>query len=355
MFNQKELELLSEKYNMAKNEILMIALNRYGVMNDTQEHRIRLTLRFNGLQNDYFFAINVNTMVSPFTLVDDILYFDGRQVARVVEREQDTCVLSYFRRNKTELTINSNRRNNCKGCKFCSAYTLKPENDNDLMTEEKVIAHMKNVMAEKGMKDLSQVLRVTVCTGCFKDENALVEHLIMLKNALGKLGFNKRIRYIGSQLRSEEALQKIKDNIEHFSLSLTLECFERRDEMMKRVKASLDLEKIKSILSKAKEMGFSSNFLYILGLDRLETFKKNYAELKPCINRFPVVQVMQNYSSDQEDLRCEEGKTIEYYIEARKYLEDLFKDTEMRPRAWENYRCLFYETFADEVCTSMKK
>ncbi|MGN1227404.1 MAG: hypothetical protein ACI4TX_02050, partial [Christensenellales bacterium] len=245
MFNQRELEFLSEKYGMDKTEILMIALNRFGVMNDTKEHRIRLTLRFNGLDEDYFFAINVNTMVSPFTLVNEDLYFDGKQIAKVVERERDTCMLSYFRRNKTELTINSNRRNNCTGCKFCSAFTLKPENDNDLMTEEKVIAHMQRVMEEKGMKDLSQVMRVTVCTGCFKNEDALVEHLIMLKNALGKLGFNKKMRYIGSQLRSEQALDKIKENIGCFSLSMTVECFERRSEMMKSVKASLRIEDIK--------------------------------------------------------------------------------------------------------------
>ncbi|MGN1227171.1 MAG: hypothetical protein ACI4TX_00850, partial [Christensenellales bacterium] len=112
---------------------------------------------------------------------------------------------------------------------------------------------------------------------------------------------------------------------------------------------------IKRVLKKAKDRGFSANFLYILGLDSLEAFEKYFTELKPFVNRFPVVQIMQNYTADQEDLRCEEGKTLEYYIKARKILENLFKDTSMRPRAWENYRGLFYDKFADEKCTGLKK
>ena len=66
----------------------------------------------------------------------------------------------------------------------------------------------------------------------------------------------------------------------------------------------------------------------------------------PHFNRFPVVQVMQNYLSSQEQYRVKDAaEDVEYYLKARKTLEDIFKDTDLRPRTWENYRSVFYTTY----------
>lgn len=48
-------------------------------------------------------------------------------------------------------------------------------------------------------------------------------------------------------------------------------------------------------------------------------------------------------------LRHSTGWNIEYYIKARKILEEMFKDTPLRPKPWENYRSLWYLTFDNEV------
>ena len=355
MLNNNEVKKLSQKYNINETEIKLIALNRYGVISDIPDSRIRFLAHMQGCEKPYYFAVCVNTTQSPFVLKNNKIYFDGEVLGNIIQPEKDTCDTTYFRRNKTELTLNSNRRSNCRGCKFCGTYSLKPEDENNLLTEEKISKHIKEVLTQNDMQDLSQVVRVTVCTGCFANEQELVDHLILVYNTLKKFGFNKRIRYIGSQLRTQEALDKIQKNIPHFSLSLTIECFSRREELMKPVKARLKLEDMKNILQAAKNCGFGANFLYICGLDPLDTMKENFKALKPYINRFPVVQVLQDYTADQEDCRCAEAKEMDYYLKARLFLEELFKEETYRPRSWENYRSLFYETFADEKHLSIKK
>ena len=355
MLNRQDIKELSEKYKISETEIKLIALNRYGVTSNIPDNRIRFLAKIRGCEKPYYFAVCVNTVESPFLLMNDKIFFDGEVLGDIIQPEKDTCDTTYFRRNKTELTLNSNRRSNCRGCKFCGTYSLKPEDENNLLTEEKISKHIEEVLAENDMKDLSQVVRVTVCTGCFGSEEELVNHLILVYNTLKKYGFNKRIRYIGSQLRTKEALNKVKENIPYFSLSLTVECFSRREELMKPVKARLKIDDMKEILKTAKENGFGANFLYICGLEPLDIMKENFKILKPYINRFPVVQVLQDYTADQEDCRCQEAKKMDYYLKARLFLEELFKDEKYRPRSWENYRSLFYETFADEKHLSIKK
>lgn len=355
LLNNKMVRTLSEKYQIDEVEIKLIALNRFGVKSDIPDNRIRFLANIKGCKKPYYFAVCVNTTESPFELCGDKLLFDGEEFGEIITPEKDTCDTTYFRRNKTELTLNSNRRSNCRGCKFCGTYALKPEDENNLLTEEKISRHIKLVLKENDMKDLQNVVRVTVCTGCFCSEEELVEHLILVYKTLNKFGFDKTLRYIGSQLRSDKALLKIKQNIPHFSLSLTVECFSRREELMKPIKASLKLQDMQYILEKAKEYGFGANFLYICGLDPLDVMKYNFIELKPYINRFPVVQVLQDYTAEQEDCRCEEAKEMDYYLKARKFLENLFCDVSYRPRSWENYRSLFYETFAGEAHNSIKK
>lgn len=355
MFNREIVKELSTRYNIEESEIKLIALNRFGIKSDIPDNRIRFLTKVEGCENAYYFAICVNTTETPFELKDDKIYFDGEVFADIIKPEKDTCDTTYFRRNRTELTLNSNRRSNCRGCKFCGTYALKPEDEYFLNTEEKLSAHFEVLLKENNMKDLSNIVRITVCTGCFGSEEELVNHLIMVYNVAKKYGFSKRIRYIGSQIRSKEAMLKIKDNIPYFSLSLTIECFSRRQELMKPIKANVTLDDMKFILSTGKALGFSVNYLYILGLEPLNIMKENFIALKPYINRFPVVQVLQDYTAEQEDCRCDEGKTMEYYLQARLFLEDLYKNVDYRPRSWENYRSLFYETFNHEKHISIKK
>lgn len=340
---------LSQKYSVPIMDTLMIALNRYGIMMDIEDKRIRFRLKMLGSEEVYYFAVCVNTFESPFTVdAERRLFFNGQLVGRIVDIEKDTCDTTYFRRNKTALTLNSNMRSMCRGCTFCGTYNLDPDDRIDMSDEKKVHDFLVRFLKENDVKDLEHLLRVTVCTGCFKDEKDLVEHLVMVNNVFKEFGFNKRIRYIGSQIRSDDAMDYLQKNLDYFSLSLTVECFSDREKRMRKEKASLDMNGIKGVLDKAKKHGFSTNYLYIVGLDELDIFKEGITELAPYINRMPIYQVMQNYVIEHEEQRVEAAKDLEYYIQARKIIEAQYAGTELKPRSWENYRSLFYSTYQDK-------
>ena len=113
-------------------------------------------------------------------------------------------------------------------------------------------------------------------------------------------------------------------------------------DIMRPEKAELGIYKIKELLERAKSYGFSTNYLYILGLESLKEMEKGMQFLKGSINRFPGIQILQNFVPEHEGYRIIEAKNIEYYLQARKIIEKLFGDENYRPRSWENYRGLFY-------------
>ena len=76
---------------------------------------------------------------------------------------------------------------------------------------------------------------------------------------------------------------------------------------------------------------------------------------KGSINKFPIVQVFQDYTLEQEKYRCEEGKNVEYYLKARKILDEIFSDTELSPKLWECFRSLYHAKDSDVRVRKLKK
>lgn len=345
-FNKEIVKNLSEKYNIPVADIMLIGLNRYGLSANIPDKRIRFKLSLFCTTEVFYLAVCVNTFPSPFSIgKKGELCLDGIPVGQIFDFEKDTCDSSYFRRNKTELTLNSNMRSQCHGCSFCGTYNLDPDDKVDMSNKEKIREFVEDYMKRNNVSDLSNLLRVTICTGCFGDEISLVEHIISIYEVFNEYGFLKRIHYIGSQIRSFEAMQRIQRAIPYFSLSLTAECFTKRKTRMRREKGSLDLEDIHKILAQSKAFGFSTKYLYIVGLDSLEDMKKGCLYLADDVNRLPIFQIMQNYVPEHEKERVSEAQGIEYYLKARKVIEEIFTDVNMVPRSWENYRGLFYTQY----------
>ena len=353
--NLSDIKALAKEYNVPEADVLFIALNRYGVMMDGfDDNRTRFKLKTDLADELFYFAVCVNTYPSPFRIENNNLLLGDESVAEIVDLEKDTCDSTYFRKNQTEMTLNSNMRSQCKGCTFCGTYNLTPEDLSDLTKIDSLREYIEKFLDMNHKQSLETIEGITVCTGCFKTEKDIVNHLKMLRTVLKEYGFQKKLKYIGSQIRSEEALQELKKEVGDFSLYITTEKFAEREKIMRKEKASLNLEKTKDLLDRANKYGFDATFLYILGLEDLNIFEENLKLLAPHVNKFPIVQIFQDYHKDQENYRVEEAKNIDYYLEARKILEDTFADTDLKPESWENYRSLYYTKFKGKKHNSIK-
>lgn len=170
----------------------------------------------------------------------------------------------------------------------------------------------------------------------------------MVNETFKKMGFVGSINYIGSQLRDFNKIKMLSEEINDFGIYLTIEKFLDREKFMRPEKANLSIPAAKELLSYCTSLGMTTTFLYILGLEDLETIKLYFNFLKDSINKFPIIQVFQNYTVDQELYRCEEAKDVEFYIKARKIIDKIFEDKNMSPKAWECFRSLYFENSEKE-------
>lgn len=344
---------LSRKFDIPPEDIILIALNCCGINADMPEKRIRFKLKLDACDELFYLAICVNTSNSPFFLRNGNLFLSGSRIGTVMEKENDTCNSTYFRKNKTVLTLNSNSRSKCKGCKFCGTYSQEAEDINNLLTEDRLAKHIIEILKQNSLKDLSNFIDISICTGCFNNENDVLNHILMARRVLKIFGFNKELKYIGSQIISEENLETLK-YVKPFSLYLTLECFARRKKLLRHHKANITISKAKKILKSSIDKRIDATILYILGLDPLEVVIEKFKELLPYMTRFPIINLFQSYLPIQKSLKVSEAKNIEYYLKARKNLEEIFATVSFRPRPWENYRGLWYLKFADEKINDIR-
>lgn len=221
-FDCQGISLLSEEYGIPKLDVMLIALNRFGARADVEDKRLRFKLRPSNSSELFYLAICINTFDSPFYMCGKDLFLGDTVVGEIIDVEKDTCDTTYFRRNKTELTLNSNMRSQCAECTFCGTYNLEPEDRVDMSSRAKIAEFVDEYLRLHKVKDLSDLVRVTICTGCFINEMELCNHIMDVNDAFQSFGFNKRIRHIGSQIRSEEAMAAIHKSIPQLSVSLTL-------------------------------------------------------------------------------------------------------------------------------------
>ena len=342
---------LSEEYSIPLADVLLITLNICGVKSDDiKDNRIRFKLKLDFCEEIFYFAICVNTRETPFSIIGSSLLFRGEKIGNIIDKEKDTCDSTYFRRNKTVLTLNSNSRSQCKGCKFCGTYNQDAEDSHNLLLEADLISHMKEALKKNHMENYDRLESLSVCTGCFGGGDEALNHLLMIRHALKEeFGFEKTLHYIGSEIHSEKHINVIAGSALPFSLSLTTEVFTRRTKMLKRMKSRITLSKTKKILISSIKKGFDKvNILYILGLDPFDAVIKEFRDFAPLMNRFPIINLFQDYNVGQETLRVPDALDLHYYLKVRKELEVIFKNTGLRPKPWENYRGLWYLKFGDE-------
>jgi len=346
---------LAEKYGVPLEDVLFIALNTNGVNFECDYSRMRMAFRLadNVLfdyakqrdELDYYFALPINSN-SPFSIINNILLLQNVVIGQAISPTEDICDSHYPRRKGTSLNINPNSRTSCYGCQFCYTAYQVPHDRKKLKTDSDLRDFFEDWMAEYGLTNLSNLIQISVVTGCYENSDELCQFLRALKSVLTEYQFNGRIFYLGSQITTKEQLIGLAE-IQPFGICFSMETFERRD-LLRKNKRAVSLQDICGLMDLARELGYEANFSYIVGMESLLIMKYHFGHFKNHVNKFPTINTLQMHKYHQAILMAPGAHRLEYYLNARQFLEQLFADTSMRPLVWEDYRSLWFLTFNKE-------
>ncbi|MFA5942125.1 MAG: hypothetical protein WC798_00415 [Candidatus Paceibacterota bacterium] len=347
---------LAERYNIPLEDVLFIALNINGVNFECDYNRMRMALHladsnlFNYAKQreelDYYFALPIN-QESPFTVVDNnILLLQNTVIGQAIGPTEDICDSHYPRRKGTSLNINPNSRTSCHGCKFCYAAYQVPYDRKKLITDFDLREFFEGWMSKYGLTDLSHLVQISIVTGCYENSEDLCRFLRTLKKVSMEYKFVGKIFYLGSQIISKDWLRSIAE-IQPFGICFSLETFERRG-LLRKEKRAVSLRDACESMDFARGLGYEVNFAYIVGTEPLDVMEYHFGCFKDHINKFPTINTLQMHKYHEATLKDPEANRLEYYLEARQILEQLFVGTSMRPLVWEDYRSLWFLTFGEE-------
>ena len=338
---------LSRQWGVGSDDIVLIALNSCGLRAEIGVSRLRFRLRLDSRPDDQMYMIlSLGRKRSPFELVGSEIRLGGTRIGVVDATEADDAVLGYWRNGRKVLTLNSNARSQCTGCVFCPN-TLEEASDPRLAAMDDLHAYFAAIVEDFSLGDLSAVETVTVCTGCFRHEHLALQHLQQVREAMSAQGCAGSIHFLSSVLTTPEGLDTAAE-IGPFHLTLTAECFTNRGVILKESKAKLTPAEMVRVLGDACGRGVKTDFTYIVGLDSPDTAAHHLAELMPVTTTFPRFQVYQSHNSLMDRFVADGARDIGFYLDMRRRIEELYGPTSLRPRSWENYRPLWYFSFADE-------
>jgi hypothetical protein len=362
LLSVNEIVKRASEYDVPAEDVFLIDLNLSGVRYTEPFSRIRFGLNISEdathfplakARNIRKFYLALPVMEdSPYSITGNRLHINGQFLGGVDAPTEDFCDSSYPRRNGTVMNLNPNARTSCSGCKFCYTAYQVPRDRKRLVDIDALREFLVNWMKQYGCIDLSHLIQVAVVTGCFPGEEYVIDFLKVAKTVFSEFDFRGEVFYFGSQLQSLDRLPEL-EIVKPFGYCFSLECFERRDYFLRDKKRAISVEQSKGILMKASDMGFRTNFSYVVGLEPLSILQENIRDYSSCINSFPIINTFQVHRHHQ-GLRCKTAENFEYYLEARKILEDSFRKASMRPRPWENYRSLWYLKFADEYLDDIR-
>lgn len=338
---------LSEDHRVPQLDVLMIAANAHGARTEQSFPRARMQLRPLDSAEAWQIILPLDNPDSPFLLDEEGLKLDGEPVADLVGCENDDVVLTYLRAGGRSLTLNTHSRSTCTGCLFCPN-VIEDAADATLNTQDQLTELLRWTQADCGWPDLSGVEVITVCTGCFRTPEAAIEHMVALRRAAAGFGFTGRLHLLSSVIRERRHLEQLARDAAPFHLTLTLECFTRRNLLLKDTKASLTLDRSCEILDDCADLGMLGDFTYVVGLDSFAATVAGLRQLAAHVTTFPRIQVFQAHNAYMRAARNPEAEPIDFYLRVRQEVESDFASRKVAPKSWENYRPLWYSLFAGQ-------
>jgi hypothetical protein len=338
---------LSSQWGIDADDILLIALNSCGLRANIGVSRLRFCIRLDSRPEDPLYLIlSLGRTQSPFELVEHEIRLAGERIAVIDAAEADDAVLGYWRKGRKVLTLNSNARSQCTGCMFCPN-TLEAASDPRLAAVDDLHSYFAAIVDDFCLPDMAGVEKVTVCTGCFQHEQLALVHLRQVRNAMHEQNCRGMIHFLSSVLTTPEGMDAAAE-IGPFHLTLTAECFTQRGVILKESKAKLTPHDMVRVLGDAKDRRITTDFTYIVGLDPPDVATSYLAEFVPVTTTFPRFQIYQSHNNLMDIYIADGARDMEFYLHMRREIEELFGATGLRPQPWENYRPLWYFSFADE-------
>lgn len=313
-------------------EVVAMDLNLSGVNLSLPYKRVRFNLMIND-KHSLMFSLE-NNKNSQYKIQRDKLFFDDFFLFDISGLVEDSCEVFYTRKNGNVLCFNPNNRSSCNGCRFCYSPT---SHDKKLISTNMLFVAFKEWVQKNHTSNLSHLEQVAVVTGCFKSEQMTIDFLFKLRETLSQLGFQNEILYFGiiSNIENIELLSKIKP----LQLCFTVECFENREKILIKNK-NIDIDCLRILMKKSVELGITTTFSYVLGLDSLKGIQERMSSFKNCVNSFPIVSLFQT-DSIRIQYRHVDANNLNYYLQSRKEIENIFADTTLKPNSWNNYRSLW--------------
>ena len=341
---------LAGDYGVPALDAVMIAANFSGARTELQHPRARFQIWPDGpitWPELFQLILPLDNPESPFLLTDVELSFDDQVVARVQNVENDDVVIAYPRKGGRAMTVNTYARSQCTGCIFCPN-VIEDAADDKLLTVDALVEFLDLARQDYGWNDLSHLDRLTVSSGCFLNEPAAIDHLILLRKAAASLGFGGVLHILSSVIRTKDGLTQLAAEAGPFYLSLTLECFERRDLLLKDSKASLTFDVAKQLMADCRDVEVDVDFTYVVGLDGLDTAVTGTRTLLDNCTVFPKLQVYQAHNAFMRHSSHPDARHLSYFFAYRQAIDDIAGEISLRPESWENYRPLWYTRFGDE-------
>lgn len=345
----EEYEDLNKKYDLPISEIIQIDLNRCGIYLPNCEVRENFRVRFKGrIMDDYetWYALPVRSKEnSIFSAVDGSIYCLDKEIGVLSsDLMLDTCESSY-QRGPNLLNLNSRSRSNCGGCKAC-IHNYKDFYDNTVIKDQKGLFTKSDIedFFDSRNIDVSSLHQIAVVTGLFHGEDKVVEHMNLINEVAKNRNFTGELMYFGCEVNSDEALKEL-SKIDNFSLIYAYDNFTKRDSVLTKTKSLITLEDTKNTLDRAKDKGIKTTISYISGIDSLEEVSKGFTLIKDSIVQFPIINIYQIQNAGQSAILDDAACNLEYYIKSRIMLEELFRDKDIEPKRWANYRPLWYKYY----------
>jgi hypothetical protein len=348
---------LAVRHNLEWSELLLIALNLYGLRgNNTEGMRLRL----NSEDEEFMLVLPADRATSPFSLRAHVdpsspqhglseLCVDGTPVAEIIEAEPGEEVRGYLRADGTAATL-----------------LLQTGVDSPELVKcyRDLLQALASDLADDGEPHVFD--EVTLSAGGVHDEALVVEHLVAVREAMTAEGMpeSTTLGVLTPALRSQSAFTELAAKVGPVLLFLTTETFQddspaaAAEPTVPEAAAAADplmptanhqSERLSEILAAAREAGHRTSFTYTVGSEPLDEMRAWLLPLAEQTTMWPSLTILPAESPvDDSQHVAAPDERLDFFLEARRLLEQIFAPTQLRPQPWRCYRGLWYRQHAGE-------